>query len=599
MTGTNSRTLWRLTKGFRYRYALAIGALIIGTFFGYLPALVSRTAIDAIVGSPEVPEASWSAFWLDQLGGAPTLRARLWLAAILIATFALAGAVFMHLKDRWTALAAEGVVRRLRDRLYDHLQRLPCQYHDQAETGDLVQRCTSDVETVHNFLSLQVVEIGRALLLLVTVIPIMLLLDGRMTAVSLAGTPLIVAFSTVFFLKIKPAFLRMDEAEGRMTTVLQENLTGIRVVRAFARQEHECQKFALRNRDFRDRNYHLIVLVSIFWPLSDLLVFGQLAAVLLTGAYWVGVGQLSVGTLVAFVWMVDIYIWPIRLLGRILTDLGKALVSLGRINEILSVAPEMDPTADAPRDTLQGRVEFCRVTFGYAPKTPVLHDVSFAVEPGQTLAFLGPSGAGKSTIVNLLLRLYDYDAQSAGSIRLDGIELTTLPRQWLRTQISVVLQEPFLYSKTLRENIVLGRRDAEEHEVFEAARMAHIHDTIDAFEQGYETLVGERGLTLSGGQRQRVALARALLQRPAILVLDDALSSVDTRTEALILRALRERHGRQTTIVIAHRLSTLRQADQIIVFDEGRIVQSGTHESLWYEPGLYRRLWEIQGVTVE
>ena len=296
MTGSNSRTLWRLTKGFRYRYALAIGALIIGTVFGYLPALVSRATVDAIVGSPGTTEVSRSAFWPDHPGGAATLRDRLWLAAILIATFAFAGALFMHLKDRWTALAAEGVIRRLRDRLYDHLQRLPCHYHDQAETGDLVQRCTSDVETVHNFLSLQVVEIGRALLLLATVIPIMLLLDGRMTAVSLAGTPLIVAFSTVFFLKIKPAFLQMDEAEGRMTTVLQENLTGIRVVRAFARQEHECAKFAQRNRDFRDRNYHLIMLVSIFWPLSDLLVFGQLAAVLLTGAYWVGVGQLSVGT---------------------------------------------------------------------------------------------------------------------------------------------------------------------------------------------------------------------------------------------------------------------------------------------------------------
>ena len=215
------------------------------------------------------------------------------------------------------------------------------------------------------------------------------------------------------------------------------------------------------------------------------------------------------------------------------------------------------------------------------------------------MALLGPSGSGKSTIVNLLLRLYDPDGQSAGSIRLDGAGLATLPRQWLRSQISVVLQEPFLYSKTLRENIVLGRRDAEEHELFEAARMAHIHDTIVGFEQGYETLVGERGLTLSGGQRQRVALARALLQRPAILILDDALSSVDTRTEALILRTLRARHGRQTTIVIAHRLSTLRQADRIIVLDEGQVLQSGTHESLWHEQGLYRRLWEIQGATAD
>ena len=591
------RALWHLTAGFRRRYAAAIVALGLGTFAGYLGPLVTSWTVDAIVsqvtGAPQKAPG-----WFLELTG-DSLVTRLWVPAAAIVCFSVVSGLFMYLKGRWAAHASEGIVRSLRERLYDRLQHLPCQYFDESETGDLVQRCTSDVETVRLFLATQVVEIGRAVLLLVTVIPIMLVLDVHMTWVSLAGAPLIVSFSVIFFLRIRPSFLLMDEAEGRMTAVLQENLTGIRVVRAFARQDHEIQKFADRVQAYRDHHFRLIQLLAVFWTISDFMVFIQQAAVLLAGAYWVASGALSVGTLVAFLMFINIFIWPMRQMGRILADLGKALVALDRIQTVLANPLESDVattvgdlTVNKPGN-LQGHIRFQNVSFEYG-RDRALDNVSFVVEPGETLAILGPSGAGKSTIVNLLLRFYDG---VRGRIELDGNEITTLPRKWLRGQIGVIMQEPFLFSKTVGQNIALGRHGAADEDIIEAATTAALHEAVQSFQDGYDTLAGERGVTLSGGQRQRVALARALIQRPAILILDDALSAVDTDTENLILEALRRRHGQQTTLVIAHRISTLRQADKVLVLDKGRVEQWGTHESLRGEEGVYQRVWEIQSAA--
>lgn len=596
--------LWTLMQGFRGQYALAIAALLVFTVINYLIPLVGSATIDfalksgvlpGVTPAKEAPEAVLSTVLISWMGGADLVRQHLWLPALVMVGLTVLAGVFSYLKGRFAAQASDGIARRLKDRLYDHLQRLPTRYHDHAETGDLIQRCTSDVETLRMALSTQVVDISNAILMLLTAVPVMLLLDGRMTAISFVLVVPIVLFGYIYVGRVKHLFREVDEAEGQVTRVVQENLTGLRVVRAFGRQSFEINKFATPNRLYRDRSLRLLRLMAWYWSTSDLIVLIQQGIVLIAGAWFISQGTLSVGTLFAFIMFLNMLLWPVRQMGRTLTDLGKATVALNRMGEILSEAEESkpDPAGGHP-DPFQGGIEARDLVFDHDGKSAALNGISFTVRPGETLAILGPSGSGKSTIMHLLLRLYDY---RSGSIRLDGQELTTLDRQWVRSQFSVVMQEPFLFSKTIGENIRLGREGAAKEEIQEAARLADIHDTINTFTADYGTLVGERGVTLSGGQRQRVALARALLRETPVLLLDDALSAVDAETETNILHALRSRHGQRTTLVIAHRLSTLAHADRVIVLDKGRIIQEGGPQDLLKQEGLYRRLWTIQNAA--
>jgi ATP-binding cassette subfamily B protein len=606
--------------GQRLRYGAAIAALLLATVFNYFVPLVGALTIDYAVAGKIVAAALGRPLrvLLALLGGPENLRGHLWLAPVAMVVLTALGGIFAYLKGRHAAIASDDIARRLKNDLYDHLNHLPAAYHDQADTGDLVQRCTSDVETLRLFLAVQVMELANAALLVAVALPLMLALSPRMTAISFALIGPLVLYGYIYFGQVKHIFKAVDEAESALTAVIQENLTGIRVVRAFARQDHERAKFAGPNATYRDRNLRLLRLMAWYWSLSDLAALSQLGLTLLVGAHWITTGDLSVGVLFAFLAYLGTMLWPVRQMGRILTEVGKTAVALKRLREILDQPREAD-TAGAPGANeelksekgiaasvpnasgpvllnLAGAITVRDLHFAHAT-APVsagrgaLNGLSFDVAAGETLAILGPSGAGKSTLIHLLLRLYDY---SAGSIRLDGVELSRLPRQWVRGQIGTVMQEPFLFSKTLRDNIRLGRADAPEHEVAEAARAACIHDTIVGFEGGYDTLIGERGITLSGGQRQRVAIARAILKNPAILILDDALSAVDSETEALIIDALKARRGRATTLVIAHRLSTLAHADRVIVLDHGRIIQTGSPAELSRVEGLYRRLWQIQ-----
>jgi len=577
-------------KGNKLLYLGAIVSTGLSTFFSLIPPLVIQLTIDSIIGEKPMQVPLWVQSIIEDLGGRTVLARNLWICAIALVFLTMINGIFLYTRGKWSAKASESIARNIRDRLYDHLQHLSYDYHVKAETGDLIQRCTSDVETVRRFLSVQFVEIGRALFMLFMSLVIMLSLNVRMTLIAMAVVPLVFGSAVVFFMNVKKQFQLSDEAEGRLSTVLQENLTGVRVVRAFGRQAYEMEKFDKKNVEFRDLNYRLIRLLAGYWSLSDFLIMMQMGIVLVIGVHWAAAGQITLGTLVVFNTYEGMLLWPIRQMGRILSDMGKTLVSLGRIQDILTEPrEEMEDTGLQP--DINGDIEFRNVWFGYDENNPVLKDLSFRIEKGKTVAILGSTGSGKSSLVHLLLRLYDYQK---GSITIGGVELKEINKKWLRKHVGIVLQEPFLFSKTIKENIGLAKQNVDDAEIFQAARVAAVHDVIKEFEQGYETPVGERGVTLSGGQKQRVAIARTLMKDNSILIFDDSLSAVDTETDAAIRKALREKRKNITTLIISHRITTLAEADFILVLDHGRLVQSGTHEQLIREPGLYQRIWNIQ-----
>ncbi len=591
MKTNNSYTLWGLTRGQRLRYTGAVMAMALMNFFMFGAPLVGKYAIDVVVeGDFSLAQAQLSALARSVSGAEPYLAYLVFSAIFAIAMTAIGG-VFLYLRGRLAALASEAIVRRLREELYRRMHHLQAKFYDAADTGDLVQRSSSDVETLRVFLSSDVVEIGRAIMLVLCVLPVLFWLNVELAWLSICLMPFLVVGAYIFFSKVKTVFQVTDEAEAAMTATLQENLTGIRVVRAFAQQGFEIEKFGAKNANFRNHNYRLIRLMGYYWGISDFFSMSQIGIVLIAGASFIMAGTLTVGELFAFMTYVSMVIWPIRQLGRVLTDTGKAVISLARVNEILD-EPEESDEATPGYGRARGDIEIEGLCFEYENGKRVLDDITISIPAGETLAIVGPPGSGKSSLIRVLLRMYPYQS---GCVKLDGQDITEVNRQWLRWQIGVVLQDPFLYSRSIRANLAVGRPNAPETEIIEACQDAAIHSSIESFPEGFEAMVGERGVTLSGGQRQRLALARALLKNPPVLVLDDSLSAVDTATEKEILEALQRRKGRQTTLIIAHRLSTVMQADRIMVLDEGRMVQLGDHRTLANEEGPYRRLCELQG----
>ena len=501
--------------------------------------------------------------------------------------------IFTFLSGRLAAQTAEGIARRLRNYMFDHIQRLSFSYHAETSTGELISRSTSDVDALRRFFADQAIGVGRVLLLFIVNFSAILYLNWRLGLFSIIVVPFLIIVSIIFFKRITKVYEAYQEQEATLSTTLQENLSGVRVVKAFARQNYERDKFEKDNWEKYRRGRSLLLMHSLFWPVTDILVSIQLLGGYLMGALMAINGVITVGTYMAYAGMVIWLIWPMRNLGRLIVQMSTGMVSYGRVMDVIRQEREpLGEGVDPPDGNLRGEIVFDQVCFEYEADSPVLKDISFHVHPGQAVALLGSTGSGKTTLVNLLPRFYEY---SSGNLTLDGVDLNRYSRRFLRRQIGIVEQEPFLFSRTIRENISYGvDREVPLQEIEAAARAAAIHDVIASFPEGYNTLVGEKGVTLSGGQKQRIAIARTLLKNPRILILDDSTSSVDIGTEAEIRQALEGlMHGR-TTFIIAHRIQSVMNADLILVMENGRIVQSGVHDDLMKEPGIYRRIFDIQ-----
>jgi len=586
----NIKLLLKFMKGNTFIFFLAIISIFLASLFAIVMPLVVKTTIDSIIGTVKMSLPTWIIDIINAIGGKNYLIRNLWVCGLVLLALTATHGIFIFLKGRLSSMASENSGKKIKEQIYDHILHLPFEYHVKSKAGDLIQRCTSDIETIQNFVSSQFIEIGQSITTFTLILVIMFSMNPTYSFVTIAFVPIIFSTTILFFNSMKKIFKQTDESEGRMTSTLQENLTGVRVVKAFGAQNFETNKFEEKNTEYRENVYKIILLMSKFWSATDFLCLTQFSLVILTGVYWTNTGVITLGTFIAFISYAGMLIWPIRQLGQTLAFAGQAFVSLTRIQEVLD-SPIETPVSDEIQSEILGNIEFKNVCFEYTKDTPILKDLTFNINKGQTVAILGATGSGKSSIMHLLLRLYDYQE---GSIRIDGVELKEIERKWLRRHIGIVLQEPFLFSKSIIENIRFGKANAHEAEIHSSSDIAAIHDTILSFEKGYETLVGERGVTLSGGQRQRLAIARAVIGNYPIQIFDDSLSAVDMETDLNIRRALKQKNKNTTTIIISHRITTLAEADFIMVLDDGNIKQSGTHEELINQEGLYKRVWELQ-----
>jgi len=572
--------IWQMMTSYRLAYATANFSLGISALAKTATYLLLRNFADTILGTT-TPFAG-------------TLSRTLILIAAGFVLLAVVEGSFAFFSGRLAAYSAEGITRRLRNFLFDHIQRLSFSYHSKTPTGDLIERVTSDMDSVRNFFNEQAIGVGRILLLFVINFAAIWLLSWKLALASIMIIPLILFVSIWFFKRISRAYETYQEQEAILSTTLQENLTGVRVVKAFARQEYESNKFEKDNWEKFLRGKKLLKMQSLFWPLSDVACGIQMLGGFIFAAILAIRGEITVGTYPAYVGLVVWLIWPMRNLGRLIVNTSTGLVSYDRLMEI--VKQEREPLSDGsvpPGDPIKGQIIFDNVTFQYEDSgSEVIKEVSFQCQPGQSVALLGSTGSGKTTLVNLLPRFHEY---TDGHILLDGVELKNYSREYLRRQIGIVEQEPFLFSRSIRENITYGvGREVPQPEIEKATRAAAVHDVILGFPDGYNTLVGEKGVTLSGGQKQRIAVARTLLKNPRILILDDSTSSVDTETEAEIRYALNLLMEGRTTFIIAHRIQSVMNADLILVMDKGRVIQMGRHGSLINQEGMYRQIYDIQ-----
>lgn len=569
-----------------------ISALLLALLDTLSPKIISVT-VDSVLGSEPAELPEWALSIINSLGGFEYFRHHLYYVALLLVVLAVFTAVFQYCNRVFNAKGAETLVKNMRDSIFTHIDRLPFSWHMKNQTGDIIQRCTSDVDNVKRFLSDQLTSVFRIIIMLCLSLYFMFLMNVKLALVAVAFMPFIIGYSALFHGKIGKRFEVCDENEGILSAIAQENLTGVRVVRAFGRERYEREKFTKQNEYYTGLWVNLHRTFSIFWSTSDLISGIWVMCIVVVGAVMCVRGDgMTAGKYIAFISYNAMLMWPIRQLGRMISEMSKTGVSLGRIYQIMSAEEEHDKP-DAVTPDMHGDIVFDHVSFAYDGCPEILSDINFSIKAGTTLGILGGTGSGKSTLMYLLDRLYDIP-EGCGKITIGGVDIADMKADWVRENVGMVLQEPFLFSKSIAENVGITKENIDLPEIREAARIACLDETVTSFSKGYDTFVGERGVTLSGGQKQRAAIARLIVQRTPIMVFDDSLSAVDTETDSKIRHALSENLGGSTVILISHRITTLMQAEKIVVLDKGRVAEEGTHSELISKGGLYKQIYEIQ-----
>ncbi len=580
------------TKGFRLQFVLSAVMVVLAVVANYMTPQVIRVTVDSVINDTPFQLPGFVTAWIESIGGREMLRSHIVICAGVSLGFSLISGLATYCYRMNLAKACEGTTARIRNTLFSHIQRLPYAWHNSHQTGDIIQRCTQDVELIRNFVSEQLMGCIRTVLLIVVSLALMFSMNVKLSLIVLCFIPFVTGLSLVFFVITGKRFRIADETEGQLTALVQENLTGVRVVRAFGRERYEIDKFNAKNEEYSNYWVRLGKVMGTNWGLGDFMAGLQVLVIMVAGVFFAQRGELTEGEYLAFVAYNAMLVWPVRSLGRLLGELSKTSISATRLFDILDAEEEQDSPAPL-EPSLDGDIVFDHVSFGYPDSSVgVLEDVSFTVKAGSTFGILGATGSGKSTLMYLLDRLYELP-EGGGKISIGGVDIRDIKLSHLRGNIGIVLQEPFLFSKTFRESIADGSSREDLESVRHYARLAVIDDAIENFAQGYETPIGERGVTISGGQKQRVAIARMLMQDTPVKVFDDSMSAVDMETDARIRHSIQENvHG--TTILIAHRITTLMNADQILVLDHGKVAQMGTHQELVGQEGIYKRIYDMQ-----
>lgn len=589
---SNFKMIFSYADGLKKFLLISAIATTLRVFVNFITPQVIRVTVDSIIGTEPMNFTAPISNIIDAIGGRQGLRDNIWLSGAAILVLAVITCICDYIGRITIAKGSEGIIKNIRNSLYEHIQKLPYLWHVKNQTGDIIQRSTSDVEVVRNFISTQLAEMFRTIMLIIVSLTLMFSMNVKLSLIVLIFVPIILIYSSVFYGILSRKFLVADEAEGELFSAAQENLTGVRVVRAFGREKYEIERFSLKNRKFSDLWVKLGYQLGFYWGIGDLVTGLQVMTVIGAGIIQAANGDITLGEFLVFVSYSSMLAWPIRSFGRILGELSKTKVSIDRICEILTEPEEADEPNNITPDMNQD-IEFKNVSFKYDGPMPVVKDVSFKINAGTTFAILGGTGSGKTTLMHLLNRLYDLP-ENNGSITIGGIDVKNIKRDYLRSNIGMVLQEPFLFSRTIKQNINIANPDAGIDEIKEISNIAHVDEAIENFSKGYDTIVGERGVTLSGGQKQRVAIARMLLQKTPVMVFDDSLSAVDSETDSKIRAALKESRKSSTIILISHRITTLMQADKILVLDKGHVADIGTHEELISREGIYKNIYNVQ-----